>query len=1116
MYNTTVLFRNVKNKYNEYKNEFLKDKDRKELTDEEGKAINEQVLKYFTDLLEGEKPCVNPDYIVEIFSKEIPSIKRINSDRDKRIEKHNKALKAYIASNVEIQGHIEGYNGDLGGSRQEENFKFLVELDKDNKKRKSYQDLYKKASKKYYINSGKSEDEIAKEIKAAVDKKNRINFDIIKKIVDEKGEMFTKEMSDEDLIVNYSDIVKYANIINESVALIDNIKENIPDGITKKELTDYRNKIGQLMMMATKYQKRMAILADPFYADINLEALLDATPAQLSKLGKFLQENLKTMPLTNKNLRRELSLNEADVKEADNMEEVIKASKEVNNYVNKIHVDESILTLPNDMAFVAVQPYNNKLDDLVHESYSLHNIACDKNGNEIEFTGEVCEMLDKNNGEIYIIDKFNAHDPIPVIIDQTQPKYTVLMGDEVKTPVPEAVMNFNREYNKNNVEQGIEREKTIDSLIKCIKYIDKNDAKSFENVLGTILAKKGLNSKVGQFRSTVLKMLNFDNRNFVENDEIANFRKNEQFREFVWKLRKDRRDLVEKLWGDNVEDANEALNDIIEIYKQSFDNAKPWAGKISDEFKELLEAEKVANEASKLRTDEHPLSIDDVYTLKSEMDNRSYWNSIKAIYGSKRKFHGDWISEISDGRIYSLKDFMEMKESDVDLDNYKINNKPLDDETFAALGMMLSLREKEFFTPENMASPQHMPDTMPFEDIILKESPRENTGMILKPIVEPTRRTLLENLNQFNGEGANNMAKDLAKALKIYAKHIKSFGWDTRKNSSLTMVADKVLDFAEKHGLMDKIKENGLTSKDLKLIKTTNAIGKVVKEGFDAEAELQLEKNGNKELSVNERMDCINKIMRLKAVKVDLEAIKENPVFPEYKAPKKKWYESANSFKERQRLESEKFAKQVMEIEENTPVVYGRLEEMLMHKDSFYADELGCRMISREEREKLANKGSKAILDKINCSFKDSDYKWVEKIKKNPEEENTNRMKANKLRLSFERNIKALENIPGQKETVDFANRIIATGDYRTMKKMEEGVRSEIEDYVKLAQKAVNNKKAVQKVNNNNDVAQNADKNDDQKVDNKNEVRYMNKKDFQERIDFFNNKPKKQNNGPTM
>ncbi|MCF0128756.1 MAG: hypothetical protein HUJ70_09295 [Pseudobutyrivibrio sp.] len=173
-------------------------------------------------------------------------------------------------------------------------------------------------------------------------------------------------------------------------------------------------------------------------------------------------------------------------------------------------------------------------------------------------------------------------------------------------------------------------------------------------------------------------------------------------------------------------------------------------------------------------------------------------------------------------------------------------------------------------------------------------------------------------------------------------------------------------------------------------------------------------------------------------------------------------------------------------------------------------------MISREEREKLANKGSKAILDKINCSFKDSDYKWVEKIKKNPEEENTNRMKANKLRLSFERNIKALENIPGQKETVDFANRIIATGDYRTMKKMEEGVRSEIEDYVKLAQKAVNNKKAVQKVNNNNDVAQNADKNDDQKVDNKNEVRYMNKKDFQERIDFFNNKPKKQNNGPTM
>ena len=1098
MLSSNQIIAYVQNKYNERKKEYLTQNNTDHLTPDAGKAINDALIKELTAIFKSEKPAINPKVILDYYGGRVKGLKRLSGKQPERISKRNFACALYAEALVKSLCYRENYEDEYVSSRSEK----TVPLFLNPEERPAYTDCFKRINPKYYEGKNLSQEEIEKSIDAAKEEKNLTNFRVIKSVVDTHYTFFAKEFNDNELITQYPNIVDACNLITEGITILEEIKKNKPEEITNAELKEYEKKIYNMMSNASKYIKRMALMTSSFYPYINLEALFDASASEIIDLGEHVSE--KEMS-EDENVKVEIDVATSD-KNYDEVRQDNNNNLSKSGFGTKIHSWENILILPNDVMFAQSNAFEAKITSLL--GMNMTDIKKtkqfrDKNGNLIDLSGATLPLkaLVANGGEFYIFDKYGDHDPVPVVLDKTAKSFSVLVGrKEVAARIKSAdakpsISWFKKAANnfysfftlggktaamkkylaaketydlmslldKGKLPQNIKqlaaptkiaklklkenrenREKIINGLLESIHIIPDDDISAFDNALGTLLANKGLNSKIpGKFRHTIYKMLNVFDANFNESKAIdIELKSKDQFREFVWKLRNTKHELLKDLKSDQKDIANKALKNIIKEFTNEFNEDNPWNKPVSKEYLDYKKAQQELLMASNKAIPGKILTANQKASLEFGRDNEDYWDSIKAIYGSQRPHKLDWMPETSGRSIISMHEWNKMRKSDVDLNDYKINDEVLDEKTFAALNMMLSLRDLSFFTAKNfkqLEPDEKCPNTVSFEDIVSSDRPRPNTRIILDAIVEPTRQSLLHNLKNFdtmqinkNGlTGRKNLAADLAKVLKLYALRVGKFGWMDRKNAALTMVADKVLQFANNNDMMDDIKKNGLTKEELDLIYTTSAIGQLTNEAFNAEADLKLAANGDKNLNKEQRLECINKILRLNALQADLKAREKDPVFPPQRKLVKGRKESHEDFVKRQNAEIARYNNECNEILSNVVVEYGDLEEDLKN-DQLLVNELAYRIMPMNKRTKLADKSANEILEEIKCVDHTSTGIWGAKIKNDLSNESIYRTQVRLNNDRLKTRLKDLEKKTGFEKVVETGKKAIANHDMKS------------------------------------------------------------------------------------
>lgn len=1064
MLSAELLGEYVKNKFAALRDAKLEKTGNNELTEAEGREINERLLAELKAEFANDKPTVDPELILKYYGNSVPSLKVVEgNNRQERTDFRNRVIDIYAQALVNTYGYMKGCGNKKPVKRGTQQIPVLLKPEE----RAAFIENCQKMESSYYKDMGMTEAQINKAIDEATKANNLVVFKTIKETVDNYKDLFENEMSDDELFRLYPTIMGQCNLLNEANSLIDEIRKNIPEGVTDEELDEYYKNVMNLMVNASKYIKKIHVYTDPYYPLINLETLFNAHPVQLNEMHERVEQTVLD-PVDDEDLVEDQEkIGIIEVSKKEDLDKALKDKQPGQEYANVLYIGEYINRLPMDLWFIRDLEVENKMTSKFGLSFGNLKEAkqfCDKDGNIVDITEDsphASLQLNKYNGILYVLDPFGEQEPVPVIVDKSSDTYKVLsgkeeianslnnqqeptvsgwsrllnglkktftlgFGDTTKTmkdyyakksfydlkknlaagKFPEAVNRIQADNHAKVqmvAEKRAEREKDAEALLKGIKHIDKNDVLAFDRALGTLLAKKGLNAEAGKFRNTIYNMLGVKATGFDEDKAISEFRENPKFREFVWKLRQENEDDLNNLRSGDKDKANAALNNIVKKMTRSFAAHNSWKKPVDKEFDDLLNAEKLVRENAGLVAEGKILSPNDEYRLKNEVDNKAYWDKIKAIYGAKRDMQVDQMKETSDSEdtIYSMSQFNDMKDNEVDLNGFKSGDHALDEETFASLGLMKNIKNSEFFS---------------------KEKPN------IKDI-EEQRKNLLQDLScmdkismRGNSEetGKQMLAKDLTASLKFYAEQLKKVYWRNRKAAATTMVADKVLKFAKENGMMGLLTANGLTEAELKRIETSIAVGKVANEAFNAETDLKLEANGSKTLSADERMECIAKMMRLKAVQVDTDCLKE----------------------------------------QFSGVEFSDLEEKL-NEDPFVADELGEHMLSVGERSKMAKEGSKTILNRINCSGQGNEGIRVAGIKGTYEAEKIRRAKAVANRDKLKTLIEKLPNKDNYPNVIKCSEWAINAGDsesikylvYRMEKNQEGKVLKDFDNFLKDCKK---------------------------------------------------------------
>ena len=368
-----------------------------------------------------EKQCVEPQTIVNLYQNYTNAIKSVEpKDRQARADRHNAALEAMVNASSETVPFTDGFpNIPEKCSRME---RAIANLLKDEADKAKYYNCFAAMEEKYYNGKDKSKDEIAKEIDAATKEKNLISFNTIKGVVDKNHALFDSNISDDDLIANYTSIYKIISMVNESVKILDEIRNNMPEGVKPEDINEYSKKVSEMMTGAAALERRMFLMADPFYPDINLEALLTV---ELSDLFTF----------KNQIVQDSASIDFTDY--ANNRKDYLKLVEKVKDseYSNIYFAQDNIFLMPDDIFFARDLAVASAITNyLGYESWeeAIKNITVfDKKGNIIDTgKGTSSTNLAANKGEFYIFDPKKSATPIPVVTDRTSGNLKILVGQE--------------------------------------------------------------------------------------------------------------------------------------------------------------------------------------------------------------------------------------------------------------------------------------------------------------------------------------------------------------------------------------------------------------------------------------------------------------------------------------------------------------------------------------------------------------------------------------------------------------------------------------------------------------------------------------------------------------
>ncbi|MCQ2561255.1 MAG: hypothetical protein MJ186_04325, partial [Clostridia bacterium] len=532
---------------------------------------------------------------------------------------------------------------------------------------------------------------------------------------------------------------------------------------------------------------------------------------------------------------------------------------------------------------------------------------------------------------------------------------------------------------------------------------DKLTNEIFCNALATMLVDKALldRDEFG-FRNRMFEMIDPLADDFDREKAIEKLANSERFAEFAWDLRRKDPELAANLGSDDAEDIEESLDEISDRFLKVFRYSNAMTGSAGAEYEiEKKRLEEIADKGSKL-VDGDILKPNEYARMKESFDNKAQWDSIIAFYGSKRPFHPEW-TKLGNGSVYTVKDWSYMQGSDFDLAELTPDGKEIDEHTFASLGMMLSIKHPDFFkdNPDFNNLPS-APDSMSFEDIILNgDYPRANNRVIIHPIVEPVRGMLMDDLDDFDGYGKRDLANHLTEKLKLFIGHADHFSWTDRKHGVFAEVADNVMKFVKEHDMLDMLKSAGLEDTDIEKIETFIAMGKVVKDGFDAECRLMQDHKKDPALTEEQRKECLDKIMLLKALQADVGASQKEIEVVEPMRPVRPKTEDPAALAEYEK-QREAWKKEYQEFQHNlnkqmTDGTLSTFEFSPIAKDipngGTFLKDLADRMMPEEQRIKLAKEGTVAIVDKVQAKGDDAlSGKWTKYLKENVAEENRRRM----------------------------------------------------------------------------------------------------------------------------
>lgn len=209
---------------------------------------------------------------------------------------------------------------------------------------------------------------------------------------------------------------------------------------------------------------------------------------------------------------------------------------------------------------------------------------------------------------------------------------------------------------------------------------------------------------------------------------------------------------------------------------------------------------------------------------------------------------------------------------------------------FASMAMLLTIR------PDTIKNCGNRPGTTPFEDITMAQNnyrPRAGVFQIYNEVMLPSRQLLIDCLDHMNEAvpgrdakvtGKEMLATELTTALVAFDKRMKTFDWSNRSQATSCEVALRAYDFAKEHGMLDMMKQKGLTNELIRRLEVGRACAKIVNEAMDAEADMISENMGRSTLTAEQRRECIDKMalgMALQAEtvanKVELD-VSEQPV----------------------------------------------------------------------------------------------------------------------------------------------------------------------------------------------------------------------------------------------
>lgn len=237
--------------------------------------------------------------------------------------------------------------------------------------------------------------------------------------------------------------------------------------------------------------------------------------------------------------------------------------------------------------------------------------------------------------------------------------------------------------------------------------------------------------------------------------------------------------------------------------------------------------------------------------------------SIMNIYGAVRERQAALINN----SVYNHDVFRTMKGNDVNLSECKPKGLEVDDKTFVAMSMVTVLAD-EFDSKRS----RKLADTIGFEDLSNSSNhflPRAGMHEYIKNVIEPARKNVADCLKFFDQNipgleppktGRERLVETFGEGLKKAAVRVASYKLDSPSEAISTDMVVRTLDFAEKLGIMDDLKKNGLDDGMIEKIRVGQKCSEIIRDRYEAERQLMKENHGDLTLTVEEKRALIDKI----------------------------------------------------------------------------------------------------------------------------------------------------------------------------------------------------------------------------------------------------------------